>query len=188
MTVMKFSLLCMFIVILILTLYLLHVSLMKHIRHITCTHNEVIATPTVIQTYTDPIKTYDYNKLRDPLEEPTKRVDRYLLGDLEMRKLFNYPTHGYPDNPHWLGLLIAEDNVEKDNPNKIIKLFGRQKYPSSTQYDYYAMINVAYDQIKIHIHRKRELFDGDQVFIPELHMKFVVKLNKDDDYQYNPYF
>jgi hypothetical protein len=134
---------------------------------------------------TDPVKMYDYNKLNDPLEEPATRVDRYLLGPIEMRRMFNYPVRGYPDNPRWLGLLISTDD---DHSNKIIKLFGRQRYPRSEQYEYYAMINIGLDQIKVHIDRKKELYDDDEVHIPELNKKYKVKLNKDEDSYYNPYF
>lgn len=145
-----------------------------------------IITPPQMFPLTDPVKLYDYQKINDPLEEPTKRVDRYLLGPLEYRKMFNFPVRGYPDNPRWLGILICEDETEQHN--KILKLFGRQKYPSSTHYEYYTMINISYDQIKVHIKRRQELYDGDIVDIPELNKKFRVKLNKDDDNPYNPYF
>ena len=133
----------------------------------------------------DPIREYDYQKLMDPLEEPTKRVDRHLLGPIEYRRMFNYPVRGYPDNPRWLGLLICE---EEDHTNKILKLFGRQKYPGSSHYEYYTMINMGFDQIKVHIKRRQELYDDDVVNIPELNKMYKVKLNKDDDNSYNPYF
>lgn len=129
----------------------------------------------------DPIKDYDYNKLMNPLEEPTKRVDRYLLGPLDYRHMFNYPVRGYPDNPRWLGILINEQDT---TDNRILKLFGRQKYPKSDHYEYYTMINMGFDQIKVHIKRRKELYDHDTVDIPELGKTYSVKLNKDDDYQY----
>jgi hypothetical protein len=132
----------------------------------------------------DPIKEYDYKKLIDPLQEPTKRVDRYLLGPLEYRNMFNYPVRGYHDSPHWIGLLINDEDATE---NKIIKLFGRQKYPRSTQYEYYAIINMGMDKIKIHIDHTKELYDNDTVEIKELGKTYYVKLNKNDDYEYNPY-
>lgn len=133
----------------------------------------------------DPVKIYDYQKLNDPLEEPTKRVDRYLLGPIEMRRMFNYPVRGDPDNPRWLGLLIYDGD---DQSNKILKLFGRQKYPKSDHYQYYTMINMGLDQVKVHIRHRKELYDDDEVKIPELNRTYRVKLNKDDDMAYNPYF
>lgn len=132
----------------------------------------------------DPIKEYDYKKLIDPLQEPTKRVDRYLLGPLEYRKMFNYPVRGYHDSPHWIGLLINDTDT---TDNKIIKLFGRQKYPKSNQYEYYAIVNMGMDKIKIHINYTKELYDNDTVEIKELGKTYYVKMNKNDDYEYNPY-
>ncbi len=139
---------------------------------------------------TDPVTAYDYNKLTNPLEEPTTRVDRYLLGPIQYRRMFNFPVNGYPDNPRWLGLLISNDDSKDDTKdiNKILKLFGRQRYPGSGQYEYYTMINVGLDQIKVHIHRKKELYDDDEVTVKELNRKYKVQLNKNDDSYYNPYF
>lgn len=145
---------------------------------------EMVPTPPMYPI-TDPVKIYDYQKMNDPLEEPTKRVDRYLLGPVQLRRMFNYPVRGDPDNPRWLGLLIGEGD---NDPNKIIKLFGRQKYPGSDHYEYYTMINMGFDQIKVHIHQRKELYDGDEVMVHELNKKYRVKLNKNDDMAYNPYF
>jgi len=157
--------------------------------------SEVTAIPPRI---IDPIKDYDYHKLSDPLETPTTRVDRYLLGPIELRGMFNYPVRGYPDNPRWLGILVSDDDhskcadgkcsFEKDKDNKILKLFGRQKFPGSNQYDYYTMLNSGNDQIKVRLHHKKELYDDDHVHVSELGKKYKVKLNQNDDDYYNPYF
>lgn len=148
----------------------------------------VIVPPTIqTERIIDPVKLYDYQKLNDPLEDPTKRVNRYELGPLEYRRMFNFPTQGYPDNYRWMGILIADDNTT-DDKNKIIKLFGRQKIPRSNEYQYYTAINMGHDQVKIHLHQKKELYDHDTVHIRELGKTYHVQLNKDDDLTYNPYF
>lgn len=150
------------------------------------THNSIDIVPIVQQQIPvaippDAVRSYDYRKLYDPLEDPTTRVDRYLLGPIDYRRMFNYPTQGYPDTYRWLGILICDEDEPK---NKIIKLFGRQKYPNSNDYQYYTMINMDHDQIKVHIHRRKELYDGDEVEISELGKKYKVQLNKDDDMRY----
>jgi hypothetical protein len=43
------------------------------------------------------------------------------------------------------------------------------------------------DKIKIHIDHTKELYDNDNVEIKELGKIYYVKLNKNDDYEYNPY-
>lgn len=151
----------------------------------TCSSSNIIIHDRANLELEDPIKKYDYNKLMDPLELPTNRVDRYMLGPLDGRKFFGERVRGEPDNPRWMGLLISEDN---EQTNKIIKLFGRQKYPKSSQYEYYAMINVDYDQIKLSLNNTKELYDGDNVEIPELSKKYKVKLNKNDENNYYPFF
>ena len=47
--------------------------------------------------------------------------------------IFDQPTRGYPDNYHYYGNLIRRED------NKIVKLYGRQTYPGSNQYDYYGI-------------------------------------------------
>lgn len=147
--------------------------------------NIIVSQPTIPIPPIDPVKEYDYKKIYDPLEDPTQRVDRYLLGPLEYRRMFNYPTLGYPDNYRWMGLLIDEHAT--DEKNKVLRLFGRQKYPRSNEYQYYTMINMGHDQIKVHIPKKRELYDHDTVTVDELGKTFEVKLNKDDDMRYVPF-
>src|SRR5574344_1412649 len=97
----------------------------------------------------DPIKYYDQEKLEDPFEAPAKRPDRIQMGYPPIMKsstnpLQPYPTRGYPDNYHLLGTLISIDNNKDYNKleqdNQIINLFGRQKYPGSSEYEYYTMI------------------------------------------------
>lgn len=168
----------------------------------------------------DSIKNYDMKKLYDPLEEPVKRPDRYVLGDVNMRKYFNIPTQGYPDNFRLLGLLISEDKHENNfnnsnndssqenniddkisqiaevnskgfnaiNPNKILKLYGRQKYPgSNTEYEYYTSITTGNEMTKIHISDRRELYTGDTIYIPELQQNMKVELYPNDELRYNPF-
>jgi hypothetical protein len=55
----------------------------------------------------DPIRDYDYRKLHDPLEEPTRRVERYEIPPGYVLKHIDLPTRGYPDNFKQVGLLIC---------------------------------------------------------------------------------
>lgn len=140
-----------------------------------------------ISSMIDIVKDYDYKKIYDPLEDPTKRPDRYVMGPLYGRRYFDYPTRGYPDNFRWFGLLISTDGTH-DKPNKILRLFGRPKYPNSTtDYDYYTMINTGYDQIKVNLEQRKELYDDDTVYVKELGKTYRVQMNKNDDLQYTPF-
>lgn len=155
----------------------------------------IVETPTVIPPPIDIIRDYDYRKIYDPLEDPTRRPDRYTLGPFGYHgignigyrnTLFDYPTRGYPDNFRWMGLLMCHGNTDKSN--KILKLFGRPKYYGNTsEYEYYTMINSGHDQIKVNLEQKKELYDDDKVNVKELGTIYTVQLNKKDDLKYVPF-
>lgn len=136
--------------------------------------------------YNDIIRNYDYNKLYDPLEEPTRRVSRHEIHPNYLKQMIDYPTRGYPDNFSQMGILtrVSDDNGN----NNIIRLFGRQEYPGSYKYEYYTMINSGHDQIKIllDIGSKKELYDGDTLYISELKNDYLVRLHKFDAPKYYP--
>ena len=105
--------------------------------------------------------------------------------------LFNIYTQGPPDSYSWLGILTSSETTDKNN--KLLKLFGRQRYPNSTTWDYYVQAytgGASGDTIKISLDKnkyRRELYDGDSVDVQELGMSYNVKLNRDDVFTYNPY-
>jgi hypothetical protein len=156
---------------------------------------------------TDAIREYDYRKLNDPLENPARRIARHELPPID------YPTRGYSDNFTQIGILTltnhkhdhtnnrknnrknkynSEEELEYNvqsryNENKILRLFGRQEYPRSDRYEYYTMINSGLDRIKIPLNtRRRELYNDDIVYIPELNTKYVVRLYDYDMPKYYP--
>jgi hypothetical protein len=142
----------------------------------------------------DPITNIDLRNINDPLTGPIRRPTRDAIGPMVGNPLFNIYTQGPPDSYSWLGILTAESSSEHfDNNNKLLKLFGRQRYPNSNTWDYYVNAYTggsSGDNIKISLNKdryKRELYDDDHVYIKELGMKYNVKLNRDDVFTYNPY-
>lgn len=78
-------------------------------------------------------------------------------------------------------------NQNQSNENKIIRLFGRQDYPGSNKWDYYITVYSGLDAIKIPlIVRKKELYTGDRVYVPELNMYYRVNLFNYDAPRYYP--
>jgi|SRR3989338_2844673 len=141
-----------------------------------------------IKIIVDPIRKYDVNKLINPLESPVRRDERSQLNYLGMYGLTSIPTRGYIDSYSQFGILTRVVDNPNDKENRILKLFGRQRYSNS--YDYYTAINMGYDQIKVKIREgdTRELYDGDVVTISELNnAQYTVQLYKKDEYIYNPY-
>lgn len=149
------------------------------------------------QIHYDPIKYYDEEKLTDPFEAPAKRPERIQMGYPPIMKsstnsLQPYPTRGYPDNYHLLGTLISIDTNKDYNKleqdNQIINLFGRQKYPGSSEYEYYTMISTGNINTKIPLKDQvRELFTDDEVFIKELNKTYKVNLYPNEELKYNPF-
>lgn len=139
----------------------------------------------------DIIRDYDYRVVDDILTGPAKRPPRDVIGPIVTNPLFNIYTQGPPDSFSWVGLLITTDVTPTDPKNKILKLFGRQKYPNSNNWDYYVTAYAGGDDtVKISLHKhiyKKELYDDDAVTISELGMNYKVKLNRDDFMSYNPY-
>jgi len=128
--------------------------------------------------------------LTDPLEEPVRRVARQDLPPMYLRRSIDLPTRGYPDNFTQFGILVKKglkDSIRNED-NKILRLFGRQEYPGSWRYEYYTTITSGNDFIKIPIETraKKELYDGDIIFIKELNEKYEVQLYKYDSPKYYP--
>lgn len=148
----------------------------------------------ILQTFNpahnvDAIRDYDYAKLYDPLIEPTRRIPRYEIPPFHLKRLLDIPTRGYPDNFTQFGVLVEEGkgHNNKDNDNKILRLFGRQEFPGSNRYEYYTAINSGLDQIKIPINiKQQELYDDDNVFIDELGKRYRVRLHRFDAPKYYP--
>jgi hypothetical protein len=147
----------------------------------------------------DLLTMYDRKTTFDPMYEPTKRPPRHVILPILGNPYFNYPTRGFTDTYSLKGYLVKEkhhhkvDEENKDSgkiaENQILKLFGREKFPNSIEYEYYVIINTGFDdKIKYFLERQtKELYDDDSVYIDILQSKYKVKLLKDKSMVYNPY-
>ena len=103
-----------------------------------------------------------------------------------MKNQLNIPTRGYPDNYHLHGLVL------RDNTETAYKLFGRQKFPGSNQYEYFVQSVMHNNDVKIpvKINGDKEIEDGMYIMIPGTNKnigEFKVKLYDYDAPRYNPY-
>mgnify|MGYP006091825681 CR=1 FL=1 len=123
----------------------------------------------------------DYSVLHDPLKAPTRRVARH---NYTGRMVLNVATRGCADNYQYLGNLVRRSD------NKIVKLFGRQTYPRSREYEYYGMVSdKGGNQIKVQITNTREISNSDLVKIPILDNSsgnFIAHIHKLDQPRYSP--
>ncbi len=149
----------------------------------------VISPQQIAASNIEAVNEYDRRQLYDPLEQPTRRVARHELPPEYFRRMIDIASRGYPDNFTQYGILKQVcEHGKKNNQNKILRLFSRQEYPGSNRYEYFTALNSGLDQIKVHIETrgKRELFDGDKVFIKELDEYYEVQLHKFDSPKYYP--
>jgi hypothetical protein len=141
------------------------------------------------QTFLEKRKVLEYRDAEvkyNDFKPPERRVPEYLYPTTSVKQLINMPTRGYPDNYQLIGVLL------RDNTETAFNLFGRQTYPGSNQYEYYAQGTMYNNHVKLPIHKRdsRELYEGDEVKIPgtdEKKGQFKVKLYNFDVPRYNPY-
>jgi len=136
----------------------------------------------------DKIDQRDEDALENPLKPPNRRLPRHIYPSAAKDYIFEVPTRGYPDNYHYYGNLIRRED------NKMVKLFGRQIYPGSNQYEYYGITSDPTGgssvKIPIKVRGDKELYDKDEIDIDFLDSnvgKFILFMNDFDRPRYNPF-
>ena len=101
----------------------------------------------------------------------------------------NEKSNNEKDNKDEKDTNINDKQESKITENQILKLFGREKFPNSIEYEYYVIINTGFDdKIKYFLEKQtKELYDNDSVYIDIIQSKYKVKLLKDKNMVYNPY-
>ena len=117
----------------------------------------------------------DRKVINDPIYPPLKRLPKHLLNTI--------PTRGYPDNYHMIGILTRE------NDEKILQLFGRQRYPGSQQWEYYVTGNDPSGftvKIPFKMNNYELIDDTTKVNIPQLNGEFTVTIYENNGPIYDP--
>lgn len=174
----------------------MYLNNLAHMTQQTVSHTEEIKKPEpeIIKNNDEPFlenrKILEYRDAQvkyNDFKPPERRVPEYLYPTREVKQIINIPTRGYPDNYQLMGVLL------RDNTETAFNLFGRQTYPGSNQYEYYAQGTMQYNNVKLPINIKngKELYDGDSVNIPGTNGEkgsFKVKLYQFDVPKYNPFY
>jgi hypothetical protein len=128
----------------------------------------------------------DYRVVYDPLIPAVQRPAIYNFPPAKIAQYIDIPTRGFPDSYQYLG------NLFRKSDEKVIKLFGRLKYPRSDKYDYYGIgsdsANLDY-KIPIETRNFKEIYNGDEIDVPYLNVakgKFKALLFPDQTFSYNP--
>ena len=83
---------------------------------------------------------------------------------------------------------LINTNYIFNDGNDILELIGKKI--TDNWYKYFTSISKGNKIIKINVHNRnrKELYSGDEVYIPELHKRYRVKIDHMDQIEYNPYF
>jgi len=127
----------------------------------------------------------DTDAVENDFKPPERRLPRHNYPKESLKRLINVPTRGYPDNYHNVGMLVRK------NDEKILKLFGRQKFPGSNQWEYYIIGSEGHSitKIPLKIPGNKELTNNDVIVVPWLDQskgKFNIKIFDYDAPRYIP--
>jgi hypothetical protein len=133
------------------------------------------------------LRNYDYRTYNDDLTPPRKRDDYNIPANVFYPDRYGLYTRGGPNPFKKMGYLNNK-TAEPGDPYKFLTLMGRQKYYNSNTYEYYVVSTNKDENIKFDIDKKREIFTGDSVTIPQLNnLVYEANIDKILEYEYDPY-
>lgn len=187
----------LFLVFTIITLYYIYslnekkfkLDLNNHLTSESEKIKEIINRPIVIPFVEKRIilEKRDREVVNDEFVPPERREPEHIYPDREVKNIINVPTRGFPDNYQSVGVLVRRED------EKILQLFGRQKYMGSNQWEYYVTGMDRYgfpNKMPIKVKGDKELFDKDKIELDWLDKskgEFEVNLYNFDVPRYNPY-
>lgn len=129
----------------------------------------------------------DTEAVYNEFKPPEKRLPEHAYPDRYVRSKINIPTRGLPDNYQAMGTLVRKSD------EKVLQLFGRQKYPGSNQWEYYVSGADSYgfpNKMPVAVKGDREIEDKQKINLPWLDKSkgdFEVNVYNFDVPRYNPY-
>jgi len=133
------------------------------------------------------LETRDREAVFNEFRAPERRDPEHSYPTRQIKEIINVPTRGLPDNFHSVGVLVRK------NDEKVLQLFGRQKYPGSSQWEYYVAGADSYgfpNKMPVVVRGDRELNDKQKIDLPWLDKSkgdFEVNLYNYDIPRYNPF-
>ena len=129
----------------------------------------------------------DRRALNDDLAPPERRDPEHVYPLKKIKNIINIPSRGLPDNYQLVGVLVRKAD------EKILQLFGRQKYAGSNQWEYYVSGMDRYgfpNKMPIKVKGDKELTDKDKITLDWLDKSkgdFEINLYDFDIPRYNPF-
>ena len=133
------------------------------------------------------LKKRDVDVVNDDFAPPERREPEHIYPDREVKNIINISSRGTPDNYQSVGVLARVGD------EKILQLFGRQKYMGSNQWEYYVTGMDRYgfpNKMPIKVKGDKELYDKDKIELDWLDRskgEFEVTLYNFDTPRYNPF-
>jgi len=133
------------------------------------------------------LESRDRDAVFNEFKAPERRDPEHAYPTKQVKEIINLPTRGLPDNFHSVGVLVRK------NDEKVLQLFGRQKYPGSSQWEYYVAGADSYgypNKMPVGVRGDRELDDKQKIDLPWLDKskgEFEVNLYNYDIPRYNPF-
>lgn len=130
----------------------------------------------------------DRRAIKDDLTPPERRNQEYEYPSKEVQNIINIPSRGIPDNYHSVGVLVRKTD------EKVLQLFGRQKYAGSNQWEYYVSGMDRYgfpNKMPVKVKGDKELIDKYHISLDWLDKSkgdFEVNLYDFDIPRYNPFY
>ena len=190
-----FVLMCAFILLTMFYIYSLNQKIFKlDLGNILTNNvsdvNKITNQPIVIDTELEKrilLDKRDRDAVNDDLKPPERRDQAYAYPDRYVKNLINIPSRGLPDNYQAVGAVVRKSD------EKVLQLFGRQKYPGSNQWEYYVTGADTYgfpNKMPIKIRGDREIEHNRKITIDWLDKSkgdFEVHLYDFNVPRYNPY-
>ena len=124
---------------------------------------QIIPIANVQNAITNEIHKRDREVLYNDFKPPERRVPEYQYPVDYITTQINFPSRGYPEEYHLLGVAL------RNNTETVYNLYGRQKYPGANIYEYYVMGSDNKNfNVKIPIRSKgdKEIYNNDIIHIP----------------------
>lgn len=132
----------------------------------------------------------DYENIDYMANKKYPYFDNYEFDDADnFTSLENQSKEGFGNLDSGRKNRKNSENININNgDNNILELIGKKI--TDNWYKYFTSISVGNKIIKINVYNRnrRELYDGDIVFIPEVGKRYRVQIDEMDMIEYNPYF
>lgn len=132
------------------------------------------------------MREFDYANVHNELFQPSYRPSMSVMGNMMIPPI---SMHGPRDPANWVGIAVNKDGTITDK-NKILRVYGREKYNNSNTYEYYVLLKTGSGKTKSRVERKdktkNELYTNDSIVVPILNnAEYIFTKNENNILDYD---